>query len=203
VRLEVRRLGLVEFEAAWAVQRELASARREALLLLEHPPVFTLGKHGDASNVLDARGIPVLRIDRGGDVTYHGPGQLVAYPVLDLKAARVGVHEHVRRIERAVIGALAELGIEAGSKADCVGVWTARGKIASLGIRVASGMSMHGVAINLSNDLGPFDLINPCGVARCAMTSASLELGRRVEVERMVEPFARCFAGAWNRTYKI
>ena len=203
VSMEIRRLGLVEFEAAWAMQRALAASRSEALLLLEHPPVFTLGKNGDASNVLDARGIPVVRIDRGGDVTYHGPGQLVAYPVLDLRAARVGVHEHVRRIERATIEALGAIGIEARTKEGCVGVWTARGEIASLGIRVASGMSMHGAAVNGANDLAPFDSIKPGGVARCVMTSASLELGRRVEVGPTGEAFARALAAAWNRTYKI
>src|SRR5207247_4634163 len=98
---------------------------------LEHPPVFTIGKNGDLTNVLDARGIPVKRIDRGGDVTYHGPGQLMGYPILDLRARRVGIKEHVARIERALVATPADLGVEARRRSDCVGVWSAEGKIAS------------------------------------------------------------------------
>ncbi len=185
----VRKLGLIEFEKAWALQREIAGRRENTLLLLEHPPVFTLGKNADVANVLNAGGIPVVRIDRGGDVTYHGPGQLVGYPILDLRAARIGVREHVRRIEDAIIAALADVGVEGRSRNDAVGVWTKRGKIASLGIRVAQGMSMHGFALNVSNDLAPFGSINPCGVAACAVASVSGELGRRAETDELGDRF--------------
>jgi lipoyl(octanoyl) transferase len=181
--LESRWLGRVEFDAAWGLQREIASRREEVVLLLEHPAVYTIGKNGDARNVVDAGGIPVKRIDRGGDVTYHGPGQLVGYPILDLRRRRRGAREHVEGIERAIVGALGELGIEAFLKEGCVGVWTARGKVASLGIRVAGGMSMHGFALNVSNDLEPFRRIHPCGVPACAMTSVLAERGRAPGLE--------------------
>jgi lipoate-protein ligase B len=140
----------------------------------------------------------VVRIDRGGDVTYHGPGQLVGYPILDLKAARVGVHEHVLRIERALIAALASYGIEATRREDCVGVWTAKGKIASLGIRVAKGMSMHGFALNVNADLKPFGYINPCGVPACAVTSMKAEIGRDVPMEEIGTRVAEALGREWR-----
>jgi len=190
VRIERRRLGLVGYDEAWALQRELAgkaTAGRGFLLLLEHPPVFTLGRNGDAANVLDPHGIPVKRIDRGGDVTYHGPGQLVGYVIRDL--GRIGVKGHVRSLEESLLDLLSGLGAPARRKEDCVGVWAAGGKIASIGVRVARGVSMHGFALNVSNDLAPFGYIHPCGVPGCATTSVSAELGRPVSVDEAAERF--------------
>jgi len=183
VNLEVRLLGLVDFDAAWELQRSLVpqvTPDRGFLLLLEHPPVFTLGRNGDPANVLDPHGIPVRRIDRGGDVTYHGPGQLVGYPILDVR--RLGVKRYVRSLEASLLRLLKDLGVAARRKPGCVGLWTARGKIASIGVRVARGTSMHGFALNVSNDLAPFGFINPCGVPKGAVTSVALELGRAVTV---------------------
>lgn len=193
--IEVRRLGLVDFDAAWDLQRRLAESvtpERGYLLLLEHPPVFTLGKNGDARNVLDARGIPVRRIDRGGDVTYHGPGQLVGYPLLDVR--RLGVRRFVRGLEESLIEALAGLGVAARRKEACVGVWAPGGKIASIGVRVRRGVSMHGFALNVSNDLAPFGFINPCGEPGCAVTSVERELGRKVGVDEAASRIRLRFA---------
>ena len=183
MNLEVRLLGLVDFDAAWELQRSLVpqvTPDRGFLLLLEHPPVFTLGRNGDPANVLDPHGIPVRKIDRGGDVTYHGPGQLVGYPILDVR--RLGVKRYVRSLEASLLRLLKDLGVAARRKPGCVGLWTARGKIASIGVRVARGTSMHGFALNVSNDLAPFGFINPCGVPKGAVTSVALELGRAVTV---------------------
>lgn len=190
MNLEVRRLGRVDFDEAWAMQRELAAQvtpEHAFLLLLEHPPVFTLGRNGDASNVLDPHGIPVRRIDRGGDVTYHGPGQLVGYPILDI--ARLGVRRFVRSIEESILDLLSGLGVEARRKEGCVGIWAGRGKIASIGIRVSRGVSTHGFALNVSNDLTPFGYIHPCGMPGCEVTSVSRELGRGVTVSAAAERF--------------
>ncbi len=200
MKVEVRRLGLVDFGAAWDLQRELVPSvtpRRGYLLLLEHPPVFTLGKNADARNVLDPRGIPVRRIDRGGDVTYHGPGQLVGYPVVDVR--RLGVRSFVRSLEDSLVDLLGKLGVRAWRKEGCTGVWASRGKIASLGIRVRRGISTHGFALNVCNDLAPFGFINPCGQPGCAMTSISLELGRTVPVDEAASRFRLRFAEASGR----
>ncbi len=195
MKAEVRRLGLVDFDAAWDLQRRLAASvtpRRGYLLLLEHPPVFTLGRNADARNVLDPRGIPVRRIDRGGDVTYHGPGQLVGYPIFDVRG--MGVRRFVESLEGALVDLLAGFGVGAWRREGSVGVWASRGKIASLGVRVSRGISSHGFALNVSNDLEPFRRINPCGQAGCAMTSLSLELGRTVAVEEAAARFRLPFA---------
>jgi lipoyl(octanoyl) transferase len=193
--VEVRRPGLMEYGAAWDLQRALArevTPERGFLLLLEHPPVYTLGRNGDAANVLDPRGIPVVRVDRGGDVTYHGPGQLVGYPIVDVR--RIGVKRFVTGLEAAVVDVLASLGVPARRKEGCVGVWASRGKIASLGVRVSRGVSTHGFALNVSNDLEPFLRIHPCGQPGCAVTSASLELGRSVAVAEAADLFRLRFA---------
>lgn len=188
--IDVRRLGLVDFDEAWALQRELSTQvtpERGFLLLLEHPPIFTLGKNGDAANVLDAHGIPVRRIDRGGDVTYHGPGQLVGYPILNVRT--LGVRRYVQSLEDSLLDLLGGLGVRARRKEGCVGIWTNRGKIASIGVRVSRGVSMHGFALNVSCDLSPFAFIHPCGIPRCLVTSVSEELGRPVTVDEASRRF--------------
>jgi len=201
MQVEVRRLGLVKYEEAWDLQRRLAAEvtpDRGFLLLLEHPPVFTIGKNGDPSNVLDPGDIPVLRIDRGGDVTYHGPGQLVGYPLVDVRP--LGVKRYVRSLEDSLVDLLGSLGVGARRRARCVGVWAGGGKIASIGVRVSRGISMHGFALNVSNDLEPFSRINPCGVPGCAMTSVSAELGREVTVEEAAGAFRLRFAEGMLRS---
>lgn len=191
----MRRLGLVDFDEAWELQRRLAetvTAERGILLLLEHPPVFTLGRNGDPRNILDPGTIPVRRIDRGGDATYHGPGQLVGYPLVDVR--RMGVRRYVGSLEESLVELLAGLGVPAGRRAGCVGVWSARGKIASIGVRVRRGVSLHGFALNVSNDLSPFSRIHPCGQPGCAITSVEAELGRPVDVAEAADRFRLRFA---------
>ena len=195
MEVEVRRPGRLEYAAAWDLQRELAARvtpERGFLLLLEHPPVYTLGRNGDARNVLEARDIPVIRSDRGGDVTYHGPGQLVGYPIVDVR--RIGVKRFVEGLEASLIDVLAALGVPARRRDGCVGVWASKGKIASLGVRVSRGVSLHGFALNVCNDLEPFARIHPCGQPGCAVTSASIEAGRPVAVDEAADRFRLRFA---------
>lgn len=142
----------------------------DQLWLVEHPPVFTQGQAGKAEHLLFPGEIPVVQTDRGGQVTYHGPGQLVAYPLLDLRRLNIGVRELVTRIEQTIIATLAHYGIESAAKADAPGVYVNGDKIASLGLRVRRGCSFHGLALNVAMDLAPFQRINPCGYQGLAMT---------------------------------
>lgn len=143
----------------------------DELWLVEHDPVFTLGQAGKAEHVLLPGDIPVLHVDRGGQVTYHGPGQLVLYPLLDLRRLRIGVREYVCRIEQSIIDTLADWNIEALRRDGAPGVYVAGAKIAALGIRVRRGCTFHGLAFNIAMDLSPFSRINPCGYAGLRVTS--------------------------------
>lgn len=142
----------------------------DELWLVEHPPVFTQGQAGKPEHLLAPGEIPVVATDRGGQVTYHGPGQLVAYPLLDLRRLKIGVRELVTKIEQSVVALLLEYGVDSAPKADAPGVYVKGDKIASLGLRVRKGCSFHGVAINIDVDLAPFNQINPCGYAGLNMT---------------------------------
>lgn len=170
----VRDLGLVQYEPTWrAMQRftdERGTETADELWLLEHPPVFTLGMNASPDHVLAPGDIPIVRIDRGGQVTYHGPGQLVVYPLVDLRRAGLGVRDIVTALERSVIDYAAELGIEAEARRSAPGVYVDGRKLASVGIRVRRGASYHGVALNVTNELEPFRRINPCGYAGLEMT---------------------------------
>ena len=204
MNIDVRRLGLVPFDEAGALQRELAAnvtPERGFLLLLEHPPIFTLGRNGDAANVLDAHGIPVQRIDRGGDVTYHGPGQLVGYPIADIR--RVGVRRFIRSMEESLIALLGEFGVRASRRGREVGTWTAKGKIASIGVRVRRGITSHGFALNVCNDLTPFGYVNPCGEAGAAVTSLSEEVGKRIEVAQVADRLRLELSGKDSKFFHI
>jgi lipoyl(octanoyl) transferase len=169
-----RRLGLVLYEPTWRAMQRLTDARDagtpDELWFLEHPPVFTLGMSGKREHVLSPGDIPVIQTDRGGQVTYHGPGQLVVYPLIDLKRAGLGVRDLVSALERAVIGYVSELKIEAHSRRDAPGVYVAERKLASIGLRIRRGASYHGIALNVRMDLEPFKRINPCGYAGLSMT---------------------------------
>jgi lipoyl(octanoyl) transferase len=160
----------------------------DELWLVEHEPVFTLGQAGKPEHVLAAGDIPVVHVDRGGQVTYHGPGQIVAYPLLDLRRLHVGVRELVRRIEQAIIDTLAEWNIQARRRDGAPGVYVAEAKIAALGLRVRRGCTFHGLAFNIAMDLEPFRRINPCGYAGLQVTQM-LDLGgpsRLADVEEML-----------------
>jgi len=172
--VQVKWLGRVAYEPTWRAMQQFTDARGadtpDELWLLEHEPVFTLGMNADPAHLLDPGDIPVVKIDRGGQVTYHGPGQLVVYPLLDLRRARLGVRDLVTALERAVIELAARHGIVAACRARAPGVYVAGLKLASLGLRVRRGGSYHGLALNVNMDLGPFGRINPCGYAGLEMT---------------------------------
>ena len=165
----VRDLGRRAYEPVWRAMQAYTDARDEAapdeLWLVEHDPVFTLGQAGKPEHVLLPGDIPVLHVDRGGQVTYHGPGQLVAYPLLDLRRLRIGVRDYVGRIEQAVIDTLADWNIEGRRRDGAPGVYVDGAKVAALGIRVRRGCTFHGLAFNIDMDLAPFSRINPCGYA--------------------------------------
>ena len=176
----VRDLGRQPYEPVWRAMQAYTDARgadgQDELWLVEHEPVFTLGQAGKAEHVLAPGDIPVIPVDRGGQVTYHGPGQIVAYPLVDLRRLRLGVRELVCRIEQAIIDVLADWNIEARRREGAPGVYVGEAKIAALGLRVRRGCSFHGLAFNIAMDLEPFRRINPCGYAGLAVTSM-LDLG--------------------------
>ena len=165
--LRVRRLGLQPYEPVWRDMQAYTEARdpdsTDQLWLLEHPPIYTLGLNGRTENLLQVDGIPVVRVDRGGQVTYHGPGQLVGYLLLDLSRRGIGIRELVRRIEAAIVELLDDYGIEAHGREDAPGVYVGQSKIAALGLRVRRGRCYHGFSLNVDMDLTPFAGINPCG----------------------------------------
>lgn len=186
--MDVRRLGLVPYGEAWVLQQRLAEARRggtipDTLLLLEHPHTYTIGRSGTREHVylsepeLAERQITCLEVDRGGDVTYHGPGQLVGYPILDL-GAQPDVGRYLRNLEGCLIDVLAGFGITAGRMPGYTGVWMGDHKIAAIGVKVSQGVTTHGFALNVSTDLRLFDHILPCGIPDKGVTSMRVQLGR-------------------------
>ena len=178
--LKIRRLGRQPYEPVWQAMSAFTDNRTAAttdeLWLLEHDPVFTLGQAGKMEHVLAPGEIPVVPVDRGGQVTNHGPGQIVAYPLIDLRRAEVGVRELVNRIEQAIIDTLAHWNIEAVRREGAPGVYVADAKVAALGLRVRRGCSFHGLAFNVNMNLEPFHRINPCGYKDLAVTQV-LDLG--------------------------
>jgi lipoyl(octanoyl) transferase len=175
--LRLRRLGLADYEPAWHAMQAFTDRRDEAtgdeLWLLQHPPVFTQGQAGKAEHLLAPGDIPVIQVDRGGQVTYHGPGQLVAYPLIDIRRRGIGVRDFVNRIEEAIIRVLAHYGVRGERIAGAPGIYVAGDKIASLGLRVRRGCTFHGLAFNIDMDLEPFQRINPCGYAGLRVTQLS------------------------------
>ena len=174
--LGIRELGQLDYERTWLAMQRFTEARKQQpdtqdeVWLVQHPPVFTQGQAGKAEYLLLPGGIPVVKSDRGGQVTYHGPGQLVAYLMLDVRRLGYGVRELVTRMEQCLIDLLASYGVSAAAKADAPGVYVDGAKIASLGLRIRNGCSFHGLALNVDMDLEPFRRINPCGYAGLAMT---------------------------------
>jgi lipoyl(octanoyl) transferase len=236
-KILVVRCGIIPYEEARAAQRRLAERRQrgeiaDVLLLLEHPPVYTRGRRSSpeelpmGSQWYEMQGIEVRDTDRGGRVTYHGPGQLVAYPIVSLRPYGDDVLEYVRRLERVTVEALAEHGVEAGPIEGLTGVWTApptasgsplgrypdqrtaanseagqgTRKIGSIGVHVSRGVTTHGVAVNVSNDLQPFEWIVPCGIEGVAMTSLSRELGAEQDLGAFADTVAARFGAVYERT---
>lgn len=169
--------GRVEYESAYQAMQAFNRERRpetpDEIWYLEHQPVYTLGLSGRMEHILDARGIPVVQTDRGGQVTYHGPGQLVVYLLLDLKRSGIGIRDYVQRLEQAVIDTLAGLSLDAERRAGAPGVYVDGRKIAALGVRVRGGGCYHGLALNVDMDLAPFEGINPCGYESLEVTQIS------------------------------
>jgi len=220
--LLVVRCGLVSYDEALVAQRWLRDARQDesipdVLLLLEHPPVYTRGRRSSpeelpmATEWYGLQGIEVRDTDRGGQVTYHGPGQLVAYPIVDLAPYADDVHEYVRRLEQVAIRSLAEYGVEVGTIEGLTGVWTegerpgtAAGavearKIGSIGVHVSRGITTHGLAINVNNDLKPFEWIVPCGIEGCQVTSLSRETGEEQNLGAFATTVADNFTDVYDR----
>jgi lipoyl(octanoyl) transferase len=199
--LIVRWLGRMTFAEALALQEKLVAERREdhslgdELLLLEHEPVYTIGRTPDQSSLRDAGHLPhpLFPINRGGQATYHGPGQLIGYPIIDLRSCGQDLHRYLRWLEDLLVETLATAGIAATTRAGLTGVWVGNRKIASIGVGVRHWITMHGFALNVCGDLSPFDQIVPCGIANITMTSIEKETGREssvVEVAALVEKIA-------------
>ena len=201
--LRLRRLGQVDYAACLAAMQDFTDRRdqdtSDELWLVQHPPVFTLGLAGKAEHVLDAGDIPVVQCDRGGQVTYHGPGQVVLYTLLDLKRADIGVKALVTTLEQAVIDLLATLGIDGERRAGAPGVYVAGAKIAALGLRVRRGCAYHGLSLNVAMDLAPFERINPCGYAGLAVTDLRTLAPAAADPQRIGECLARTLATLLGR----
>jgi lipoyl(octanoyl) transferase len=189
-------LGVVGYEQALKTQERLVSAvlegKEETLLLLEHPPVYTIGAGGNLANLLDPE-IRALRVNRGGDVTYHGPGQLVGYPILDLSRRGRDLHRYLRFLEAFLVQLAAAVEVAGFTVPGATGVWSKRGKIASIGVGVRRWISMHGFSLNVSCDPSPFERVNPCGMAGCPISSLTQELGREVSMQQIKDLAAARF----------
>jgi len=208
--LAVRRLGRIAYSAGLDLQARLVAERQaglvpDTLLLLEHSPVFTLGRNARRENVLSseealrARGFDVFETGRGGDVTYHGPGQVVGYPIVDLSPDRRDVHRYVRDLEEVMIRTCADYGIAAGRIPGLTGAWVAREKIGAIGVRIARWVTSHGFAFNAATDLDPFALIVPCGIREGGVTSLERLLGHPVPLDEAMDRLTVHFASVFER----
>jgi lipoate-protein ligase B len=200
----IRRLGRVGYREAWSLQRRLTAARSageipDTLLLLEHPPVITLGRAGSTDHLLGSEaelegcGVELVASDRGGDITFHGPGQIVGYAIVDLGARGRDLHRYLRDLESVLIRALEEFGIHAGRADGLTGVWVGDAKVAAIGIRVSRWIAHHGFALNVATDLSYFDLIVPCGIADRRVTSMEALLGGPVDRDSVEEALGGAF----------
>ena len=210
--LQVRRLGVVPYAEGLALQRRLVEQRKageipDQLLLLQHPPVITLGvkTRNDRSHVLataealEAQGVEIFETGRGGDVTYHGPGQLVGYPILDLRPDRCDVHRYVRDLEEVLIRTAAAFGVAAARSEGLTGVWVGSEKLAAIGVRIARWITSHGFAFNVTTNLSHFDLIVPCGITDKGVTSLEKLLGRAVPMAEVEGAGILAFGDVFDR----
>jgi lipoate-protein ligase B len=212
--LWIERLGVMDYARALDFQRAVAKARiagevpEDVLLLLEHPPVVTLGRSAKDAHLLAspallaARGVELYEVERGGDVTFHGPGQLVGYPIVDLTRHRKDLHWFLRQVEESLIVALAAFGIAAERNPGLTGVWTQGRKIASIGVHARDWVPWHGFALNVSTDLSYFDLMVPCGIQQVTMTSIIREIGRDVRMAEVEEEVVKAFGAVFALTPK-
>lgn len=204
------RAGRVEYRAAWEWQKRLAACRQadivpDTLLLLEHPPTYTLGRRSDPAHLLAdsawlaREGAAVVEVDRGGDITYHGPGQLVGYPILHLDSIGRDLHRYLRQIEEALIRALAEFGVVGERDPRYTGVWCGTEKVAAIGIKASRNVTWHGFALNVDPNLAHFSAIIPCGIVDRGVTSLRRLLGRPVDLESVADAVVRAFAAVFDR----
>jgi len=213
--LQIRRLGLVPYAAGLELQRQLVDDRKadripDTLLLLQHPHVLTIGVKKDGrSHILAppdrlaSLGVEVFETGRGGDVTYHGPGQLVGYPIIDLNPDRRDVHKYVRDLEAVMIGVCADYGLEAERVKGFSGAWIGDEKIGAIGVRISRWITSHGFAFNVATDIDFFNLIVPCGIADKGVTSLAAKLGRAPAMTEVEDRFAARFAGVFERITQI
>jgi len=194
--LIVRQLGLTDYESAWHDMQAFTESRSDntpdELWFLEHPPVFTLGRNGKPEHLHDTGNIPVISVDRGGQVTYHGPGQLIAYPLLNIKRRQLGVQLLVRMLEQAVIDLLSDYSLQAQRREQAPGVYIDNRKLAALGLRIRRGCSFHGLSLNVDMDLSPFAMIDPCGYSGLEVTQLR-ELGIKAPMETISTQFQAHF----------
>lgn len=195
--LHVRYLGKQDYESVWHAMQDYTDNRDasspDQLWIVEHPPVFTQGQAGKSEHILNPGDIPVIQVDRGGQVTYHGPGQLVAYPLINIKRLKIGVRQLVTDIENSIVQMLDGYQVEAYAKADAPGVYVDERKVASLGLRIRKGCSFHGLALNVDMDMSPFQRINPCGYAGLEMVQCK-QLGGPQTVEEAGEQLVKTFS---------
>jgi lipoyl(octanoyl) transferase len=205
-RLLYQDLGRLNFVTALSRQEQLIELKQrqgiaDILLFVEHPHVYTIGRGGDLNNVVAARDVPLYRASRGGDVTYHGPGQLVVYPIIDLRSKlRKDVHRYVRNLEMAAIETLKDFGLEAKRRPPYTGIWIDDRKIAAIGIAVRRGITFHGLALNVNTDLSYFNRIVPCGLAWADVTSMAKELDKELSTRNVRESFLRHFIELFGYT---
>ena len=209
MKCTVHWLGLIEYEKAYQIQTRLLEERLagripDALLLLEHKPVITLGKSGKVENILVSQeelaklGVSLVFIDRGGDATYHGPGQLVGYPIMDLRERGKDAHVYLRSLEEVLIRTIRDFGVESGRDPSHAGVWVDNQEIAAIGLSLRKWITMHGFALNVNTDLKQFTLINPCGFTNRRATSISELVGREVSIDFVKERLLNHFAGVFQ-----
>jgi lipoyl(octanoyl) transferase len=200
----------LDYERALALQMKICELKKagfapDVLLLLEHPPVITLGRNGDWHNLvvseetLAARGVTRFQVDRGGDITYHGPGQLVGYPLLKLERQEQDVHRYMRNLEETIIRVAGDYGIEAQREGKLTGVWTSAGKICAMGVHISRWVTRHGFALNINTDLSYYDLIIPCGLIGKQVSSMKAILGRHLEVAEVARKLAEHFGRIFSR----
>lgn len=203
--IELKYLGLSEYEPVWRAMQKFTDDRNEnttdELWIVEHPPVFTQGQAGKPEHILNSGEIPIIQVDRGGQVTYHGPGQIVIYPLIDLKRHKIGIKALVNGIEESLIQTMAEYGVVAKRKEKAPGVYVEGKKIASLGLRVRKGCTFHGLAFNIRMDLEPFLRINPCGYAGLEVTQLS-ELNNSIEFDKVQDQLIKQLCEILNFTIK-
>jgi len=203
--LKYQDIGIIDYQEAWDLQhkifnQKIAEKIEDTLLLLEHPHTYTIGKGGSISNLvfseeeLKKRKISLYNIDRGGDITYHGPGQIVGYPIIDLKNWEQDTHKYLRTLEEVVIASLKEFGIVAHRDKEHTGVWIDDNKICAIGIKVSRWITMHGFALNVNTDMALFNGIIPCGITDKGVTSMEIELGKKIELSEMKKIIKNKFA---------